>query len=65
MNVFKNNDVTMTETSDSLENWKFKEIKLKDLIDLDFPLPQFNFSIGGIRLQLPFNYIGFQAISYD
>jgi hypothetical protein len=34
----------MTETSTLLDNWKFKDITFKELIDLDFPLPQFNMS---------------------
>ena len=38
----------MTETSTILENWKFKDIKFKELIDLDFPLPQFNMSFDGL-----------------
>ena len=44
VNLFTNNDQTMTETSTLLDNWKFKDITFKELIDLDFPLPQFNMS---------------------
>jgi hypothetical protein len=37
----------MTETSTLLDNWKLKDITFKELIDLDFPLPQFNMSFEG------------------
>ncbi len=34
-----NNDLTMTENSALLENWKHKDISIRGLIDLYFPLP--------------------------
>lgn len=35
----------MNETNSFLSNWEFKDIKFKELIDLDFPLPQFKIAI--------------------
>jgi hypothetical protein len=57
----------MTETNTFMGNWKFKDIKLKELIDFGFPLPQFNLSIE-LKTYFDvtkFNEDGMQAITYD
>ena len=53
VNVFKNNALTMTETNTFIGNWKFKDITFKELIDLEFPLPQFNMSYGFFEISSP------------
>ena len=35
----------MNESNKFLSNWEFKDIKFKELIDLDFPLPQYRIEI--------------------
>ena len=44
--LFNRSDYTMTETSTLIENWEYKDIRFKDLIDIGFPLPAFNFTYG-------------------
>jgi hypothetical protein len=61
-----NNDLTMTENSALLENWKHKDISIRGLIDLDFPFPIVKYEeFGGPSFNYTdFNISGFKAITY-
>jgi hypothetical protein len=56
----------MTETSNLLENWKHKDITIKGLIDLDFPLPILKYDdFGSTDFNYnDFNIGGYLAITY-
>lgn len=52
----------MTEIITELENWKYSNITLKDLLELEFPLPQYDMT-ENIRTSFHdgFNISGVQA----
>jgi hypothetical protein len=64
--LFSNDDYTMTQTSTLLENWEHKDIKFKELIDFEFPLPQYIIhSPDNLHHEIFFDADGLKAIDYN
>ena len=58
MGLFDKSPSTMTQTKTLFENWDRKDIKFKELIDLGFPLPVYNFEGGKYYSVKEFNVNG-------
>ena len=48
-----------------MNNWVHKDIKFKELIDYDFPLPTFTFTNGTSIKNHEFNLNGLKAIQFE